>query len=81
MTNRDMFTLAEISKASGVDTTTLKKRVEYLVREEKLKEGQKAFNYEEVKMLIRYRRTRGVDPVKVSMLKRQLIDDGLASKG
>lgn len=78
--SKHTFTIVEIAEASGVKKGTLYQRYYDRRRLGKMPAGLQRFTYEQVKQLLRVRSMRKPDPKNVAVLKRQLIDDGMANK-
>lgn len=77
----DVFTAAEIAKASGRDAAAIRKLIDRLKKEGQIPEEARAYTYSQVKLILTTKpKKRGVDPVRVDKLKIQLINDGMARK-
>ena len=79
---RMTFTVKEISSASGLNEQKLRTRLRKLADAGKLPRGMTEFDYETAKQIVLATRARSrkMDPQRVDILKRRLIDDGLARK-
>lgn len=76
------FTIKEISAASGLNAEKLRLRVKKLVEAGRLPRGMMEYDYDTAKEIVLAARVRSrkMDPQRIDILKRRLIDDGLARK-
>jgi len=74
------FTAKEAAAAAGVDLAKFTAAYRRRVADGDIPPKLKALTYDQVKLILTTRPKGAPDPQKIDVLKRQLIDDGLAKK-